>query len=101
MSVEANASTSAVCALARWEDAGAHWRVETIDGDHAVISLLACTGEVVDHLTSSDPQLLAYVAMRPSSETDRPSRANHEASEAPQNKTAHARRFARGTEAAT
>lgn len=53
--------------LARWEAAGAHWRVRLLTADRAEVDLLSCMGEQVDHLRSSDPDLLAYLARRPNS----------------------------------
>lgn len=78
---EKREAESAICVLTRWEDAGAQWRVDSLDGDRVIISLRACTGETVDRLTSTDPQLLAYVAARPSSEVDRPPRRSPHAPE--------------------
>lgn len=54
--------------LAQWEDAGAGWRVVTLGAGGAVVELLTCTGEPVDVLRSADPELLAYLERRPSSE---------------------------------
>ncbi|MCW2958332.1 MAG: hypothetical protein JWP18_1135 [Solirubrobacterales bacterium] len=50
--------------LARWEDAGAHWRVTRVAEGEAVVELLSCLGEPVDRLVSDDPELLAYVSRR-------------------------------------
>ncbi|UTI63712.1 hypothetical protein NBH00_20505 [Paraconexibacter antarcticus] len=58
--------------LIQWEDAGAGWRVAALGPDAAVVDLLACTGEPVDVLRSDDPELLAYLGARRSSEEDPP-----------------------------
>jgi hypothetical protein len=57
--------------LARWEDHGALWRVQTLTPTEAVVDLCACTGERMEVLRSGDPELLAYLARRPTSEADR------------------------------
>ncbi len=55
--------------LRRWEESGAVWRVRSRTGATVVVALLTCSaGEEVDRLTSSDPDLLAFVAHRASSE---------------------------------
>jgi hypothetical protein len=55
--------------LQRWEDAGAIWRVVSRDTHRVEVALLTCTGgEEVDRLHSSDPELLAFVGERWSSE---------------------------------
>jgi hypothetical protein len=55
--------------LERWEAGGARWRVRHLGDDVAVVELLACTGEQVDELRSSSPELLAWLHDRgPSSE---------------------------------
>ncbi len=56
--------------LARWEDYGALWRVRSIGDEEAVVELCNCHGEPVDQLRSSEPELLRYLALRPSSELD-------------------------------
>ncbi|MCV7191303.1 hypothetical protein [Mycolicibacterium brumae] len=50
--------------LRRWEDSGAYWRVATRWQDTVTIALLRCDGEEVDHFTSSDPRLLAFLGER-------------------------------------
>jgi hypothetical protein len=47
--------------LQQWEDGGAVWRVIALGPEHVSIDLCACTGEPVDRLDSSDPELLEYV----------------------------------------
>lgn len=59
--------------LARWEDAGAGWRLSHLEGSGAVVELLTCYGEAVDVLRSDDPQLLDYLRERPESSIDPPS----------------------------
>lgn len=54
--------------LMRWEQAGAHWRLAWRTEGEAVVQLMSCLGEPVDELRSGDPQLLAYLERRPSSE---------------------------------
>ena len=54
--------------LERWEQAGAVWRTRSLSADEAVVDLCACTGEKVDELRSSDPELLRHLAVRPRSD---------------------------------
>ena len=55
--------------LLRWEDAGGTWQVTALSASHASVSLCRCDGgEEIERLTSADPELLAYLARRPSSE---------------------------------
>lgn len=55
--------------LIRWSDSGAFWRVLDRRPDGVTIALLTCTGgEVVDRMTSSDPDLLTWLGERESSE---------------------------------
>lgn len=61
---------SAIDTLKRWETHGAVWRLCWRTDDEAVVDLLSCTGELMDQLRSKDPELLAYVDRRPSSEHD-------------------------------
>lgn len=56
--------------LARWEDAGAAWRLSHLEDSGAVVELLTCYGEAVDVLRSDDPELLAYLRRRPASSED-------------------------------
>jgi hypothetical protein len=61
----------ALDALARWEDAGAGWRLAYYDdAGGAVVQLLTCCGEPVDVLRSQDPELLGYLRRRPTSACD-------------------------------
>jgi hypothetical protein len=59
---------SALQRLRDWEDAGAGWRVLHVSDDHAVVQLCACTGEPVDRLESDEPDLIALLRARSSSE---------------------------------
>jgi len=54
--------------LRRWEEAGAVWRTRSLTREEAVVDLCACTGEKVDELRSSDPELLRLLALRPRSD---------------------------------
>jgi hypothetical protein len=50
--------------LRRWEDHGAEWRALHVSDQRAVIDLCTCTGEPVDRLESSDPELIRFVRER-------------------------------------
>jgi hypothetical protein len=55
--------------LQRWQDSGAVWRVVSRSGSAIVVALLTCSaGEEVDRITSTDPEVLAFVGRRVSSE---------------------------------
>jgi hypothetical protein len=55
--------------LARWEAAGAVWRVVARHGDAVTVALCQCDGGAeVSRLTSSEAGLTAYLAGRSSSE---------------------------------
>jgi hypothetical protein len=56
--------------LRRWEDSGAHWRLRWRTDAEAEVDLLTCLGEPVERLRSADPELLAYLARRSSSEEE-------------------------------
>ena len=51
--------------LRRWEDHGAVWRAVHVSDERAIVDLCACTGEPVDRLESSDPELIRYLRERP------------------------------------
>jgi hypothetical protein len=51
--------------LERWEDHGAVWRAVHVSDERAIVDLCACTGEPVDRLESSDPELISYLRQRP------------------------------------
>jgi len=58
-----------VAELERWEDAGAVWRVIGRTAGAVTVALLRCdAGEEVGRFTSDDPQLLAFIGDRDSSE---------------------------------
>ena len=59
---------SALETLTRWERHGALWRTRSLDDRIAVVELCTCHGEAVDEVRSADPELLRYLAERPSSE---------------------------------
>lgn len=61
-------SESPLVTLARWEAAGAHWRVLRLTPGEAEVQLLSCMGEPVERLRSADREALAYLTGRPSSE---------------------------------
>lgn len=54
--------------LERWELHGAVWRTTSLGQRGAVVALLTCHGELVDEVRSDDPELLRYLAGRPTSE---------------------------------
>jgi hypothetical protein len=55
--------------LRRWADAGAVWQVVTRGPTSVVVALCRCDGgEEVERFTSSNPDLLAFLAGRLSSE---------------------------------
>ncbi len=55
--------------LERWERNGALWRTRSIEGGLATVELCTCHGEAVDELRSREPELLRYLADRPTSES--------------------------------
>jgi len=61
-------TTSDLEKLERWELHGAVWRLLAVAAGEARVELLTCQGEAVDELRSSDPELLRYLAARPTSE---------------------------------
>jgi hypothetical protein len=56
--------------LERWEQHGAIWRTKSTDSGEAVVELLTCHGELMEELRSADPELLDYLAERPSSDAE-------------------------------
>jgi hypothetical protein len=55
--------------LRRWQESGARWRVVSRAKSRITIALMTCDGgETVHALTSTDPELLAFVGSRSSSE---------------------------------
>jgi hypothetical protein len=62
-------SVDRVAELQRWEDSGAIWEVRVRRDDRVTVALLRCDGgEEVDRFTSDDPDLLAFVGDRLSSQ---------------------------------
>jgi len=57
-----------IAELAEWEAAGAGWRVVALGPEHAEVALLTCTGETVEHRSTEDPEALAVLRERSSSE---------------------------------
>ncbi|OBF92513.1 hypothetical protein A5790_13580 [Mycobacterium sp. 852002-51152_SCH6134967] len=58
-----------VADLQRWQDSGAIWEVRVRREGSVTVALLRCDGgEEVDVFTSGDPQLLAFIGERRSSE---------------------------------
>lgn len=59
-----------IVTLQRWEDHGAIWRAVRLTETEAIVDLCTCTGEPVEQLRSSDPELLRYLHQRPRSDRD-------------------------------
>ena len=58
-----------VAELQRWQDAGALWRLVARTEQTVTVALLRCDGgDEVDRFTSADPQLLAFIGERLSSQ---------------------------------
>ena len=55
--------------LRRWEDSGAVWRAVHVSDAKAIVDLCTCTGEPVDRIESSDPELISLLRERPASST--------------------------------
>jgi hypothetical protein len=47
--------------LEHWVQFGAAWRLLRSDGDHAVVEMLTCTGELVERRQAESPDVVAYV----------------------------------------
>ncbi len=57
--------------LRRWQDSGAVWRVDCRTPTAVTIALLRCDGgEEVERFRSEDPELLAFIGGRLSSEEE-------------------------------
>ena len=55
--------------LRRWEQFGGVWKVIARDGPKLTISLCRCDGgEEVDRLTATNPELVAFIGDRSSSD---------------------------------
>jgi len=63
-----------IVTLRRWEDQGAVWRAVRVTDTEAVVELCTCTGELVERLRSSDPELLRYLHARTRSDPNRAER---------------------------
>jgi hypothetical protein len=50
--------------VTRWEDHGAQWRTVQVSDERVVIDLCTCTGEPVERLDSSDPELIRLARER-------------------------------------
>jgi hypothetical protein len=62
--------SDAVATLLRWEGSGAVWQVVGRSAGTVTVALLTCDGgQEVERLSSTDPDLLAYVADRETSES--------------------------------
>ncbi len=62
-------AASPVEILRRWERSGAVWQVVSRTETRVEIALMTCTvAEMVERITSDDPELLAFVGERTSSE---------------------------------
>jgi hypothetical protein len=60
-----------VAELQRWQDSGAVWRVDSRSPDAVTIAMLRCDGgEEVERFFSDDPDLLAFIGNRRSSEEE-------------------------------
>ena len=52
-------------AISRWESFGGEWEVVSVRDDHAAVDLRRCDGgEVVETLTSGDPQFVRWAAVQ-------------------------------------
>ncbi len=59
-------SESPIDVLRRWEDHGAVWRAVHVSDELAIVDLCECTGQPVDRLESSDPELIRFLRERQS-----------------------------------
>ncbi|MGG7104758.1 hypothetical protein [Rhodococcus sp. 24CO] len=60
--------TNAVETLSRWTDAGAMWRVLDRTPTSITVSMCRCDGdEEMERLTTTDPELLAWIGDRQTS----------------------------------
>ena len=55
---------SAVEIVRRWEDHGAAWRAVHVSDELAVVDLCTCTGDPVERIESSDPELIRLIRER-------------------------------------
>ena len=54
--------------LERWVDFGAKLRVIELDGEHAVVELCQCTGELVERRETTDRAVIEYLRTAPAGE---------------------------------
>lgn len=59
--MSANHTESPIAILERWEDNGAMWRAVHVSDAKVIVDLCTCTGEPVDRLESTDPELIGFV----------------------------------------
>ena len=64
----ANDRETPVDVLERWEHHGAMWRAVHVSDAKAIVDLCTCYGEPVDRIESTDPELIALLRRRPTSE---------------------------------
>jgi hypothetical protein len=65
LSVEVTAPSSALGRLRRWEEAGGGWHPVSVGGSGATVRLERCDlGEVVDSISSADPDFVRLVRAR-------------------------------------
>ena len=63
--------SAALADLLRWQDSGGLWRVDARTPAGLEITLLSCSGsEQMGRLITDDPQVLAFVGQRWSSQDD-------------------------------
>lgn len=68
-SSEPSAGDDLVASLRRWQDSGALWRVVARGEGRVTVGLFTCDGgEEVQRLTTVDPEVLAFLCGRDSSE---------------------------------
>lgn len=51
--------------LEDWERDGALWRPVEVSSERAVVDLCSCSGELMERVESTDPELIAFVRARP------------------------------------
>jgi hypothetical protein len=50
--------------LEDWERSGGRWRPFEVSSEYAVVDLCTCSGELMERVESSDPELIAFVRAR-------------------------------------
>lgn len=53
-----------IAELEDWERNGAVWRPAEVYARKAVVDLCSCTGELMEHVESEDPQFIEFVRAR-------------------------------------